>query len=116
MESILFEDDYIGGIIPVLFAEDAAAASVALLANPSLARKDVQKLQKLFFAPESIIPDEAVQVVNKPRLGEGSYDLNAENLALPVSSVETQCPAEVDTAGQPARKRARIEQPISGTN
>ena len=62
LEALLFDDDYIRGIIPVLYAEDAVTASAALLANPNLARKDVQKIQKLFFAPESVIPEVAIQV------------------------------------------------------
>ena len=62
LEALLFDDDYIRGIIPVLYAEDPVTATAALLANPNVARKDVQKLQKLFFAPESVIPEEAVQV------------------------------------------------------
>ncbi len=62
LEAVLFEDDYIKGIMPVLFAENPEAALAAMTANPDLARKDVCKLQKLFFAPESLSPAEAIQV------------------------------------------------------
>ena len=33
-----------------------------MLAKPELARKDIMKLQKLFFAPETVSPEGAVQV------------------------------------------------------
>ena len=65
LESILFEDEFIRGILPVLFAENADTAEAAMLANPGLARKDVMKLQRLFIAPESIPVAAAIQVNRK---------------------------------------------------
>ena len=65
LATILFEDDYIRGVMPVLFAEDAASAEAAMLAHPELARRDIMKLQKLFMAPESVTPSEGLQVLTK---------------------------------------------------
>jgi hypothetical protein len=62
LEAILFEDDFIRGIVPVLFADNPEVAEATLLAAPHLTRKDVMKLQKLFFAPEAIPASAAIQV------------------------------------------------------
>ena len=64
----LFEDDVIHGVKPILFAEDPAAATEAMLANLELAQRDVVKLQKILFAPESISPAAAVQVPRNSKL------------------------------------------------
>jgi len=57
-----FEDDFIRGVKPLLFAVNASLAEAAMLAKPVLARKDIMKLQKIFFAPETVTPEEAIQV------------------------------------------------------
>jgi hypothetical protein len=62
LEADLFEDEYLRGMIPILFADNAESASTAMAANPVTARKDINKLQKLLIAPESTTPETALQV------------------------------------------------------
>ncbi len=63
LEAELFDDGILHGIKPTLFADDPEAAGQALLANQDLARRDICKLQKLLFAPETVPPELAQQVL-----------------------------------------------------
>jgi hypothetical protein len=62
LEATFFEDGPVTGIKPVLFADDPVAATEAMLANMELAQRDVIKLQKVLFSPESIPPENGPQV------------------------------------------------------
>jgi len=62
LDADLFEEDYLKGMVPILFAENQEAAGLAMAVCPVLARKDVNKLQKLLIAPESLSPEAALQV------------------------------------------------------
>ena len=46
----------------MVFAEDVHSAEAALLSNQYLAKKDIMKLQKLFFAPETVSSESSIQV------------------------------------------------------
>jgi hypothetical protein len=67
MEASLFEGETTAGPLPVLFSEDPDSSAEALLANPSKAHQDYNKIARCFFMPENIKLKEALAVVKKPR-------------------------------------------------
>jgi hypothetical protein len=75
-----FEDDFLSGITPVLFAKDPKAAEAGVRDNPELAKKDLDKLNRCFFIPESIELEDALKVVKKARLGDVDYVFKRRNL------------------------------------
>jgi len=62
LEAEMLDEDFFKGVKPLLFAVDPSIGEAALLAKPILARKDIMRLQRLFFAPETVSPKEAIQV------------------------------------------------------
>jgi len=80
LEADYFAQDFMSGIIPVLFAEDPKAAELAILADEYTAMKDLDRINRSFFIPESIDLEAAFKVVKKPRLGDAEYLFKTENL------------------------------------
>jgi hypothetical protein len=80
LEAEYFDKDFMSGVMPVLFAEDPKAAELAILADEYTAVKDLDRVNRSFFIPESIDLEAAIQVVRKPRLGEADYLFKMENL------------------------------------
>jgi hypothetical protein len=66
----LLDDDFLDGIMPVLFAEDTGRAEEGLAANLDTTRKDLERLAKVYFVPETLNLEQAEAVVKKPRLGD----------------------------------------------
>ena len=83
VESDYLEDDRITGVMPVLFANDPKAAEEGMMDNIATARKDLDKINRAFFVPESLDIEEAAKVAKKPRLGDAEFlfkDWNLERL------------------------------------
>jgi hypothetical protein len=73
VESDYLEDDRITGVMPVLFANDPKAAEAGMMDNLATARKDLDKINRAFFVPESLDIEEAAKVAKKPRLGDAEF-------------------------------------------
>ena len=77
------EDDLLDGVMPVLFADDVKAAEAAISEAPLTAKRDLERLAKMYFVPETLDLTQAEAVVRKPRLGEVIFwykNLNLERL------------------------------------
>jgi hypothetical protein len=46
------EDDLLDGVMPVLFADDVKAAEAAISEAPLTAKRDLERLAKMYFVPE----------------------------------------------------------------
>jgi hypothetical protein len=75
-----FEDDFLSGVSPVLFANDPKAAEEAIRANQETAKKDLDRLNRCFFVPECIELEAALKLVKKARLGDVDYVFKRQNL------------------------------------
>jgi hypothetical protein len=75
-----FEDEFMSGVSPILFAEDTDEAKRCLLSRPETTWKDLERIQRIFFMPESIALEAAYKIVKKPRLGEADYVFKNKNL------------------------------------
>jgi hypothetical protein len=77
------DDDLLDGVMPVLFADDVRAAEAAILEAPLKAKRDLERLAKVYFVPETLDLNQAKAIVRKPRLGEVIFwfkNLNLERL------------------------------------
>ncbi len=75
-----FDEDFLSGIMPVLFARDPRAAEAGIKANPETAMKDLDKLNRIFFIPESAELDGAPKIVKRARLGDVDFVFKRKNL------------------------------------
>jgi hypothetical protein len=75
-----FDEDFLSGIMPVLFARDPRAAKAGIKANPETAMKDLDKLNRIFFIPESVELDGALKIVKRARLGDVDFGFKRKNL------------------------------------
>ncbi len=66
--------------MPVLFARDPRAAVAGIKANPETAMKDLDKLNRIFFIPESVELDGALKTVKRARLGDVDFVFKRKNL------------------------------------
>jgi hypothetical protein len=64
----------------LLFANDPQASEAAIKANPEIAKKDLDRLNRCFFVPESVELDAALKIVKKARLGDVDYVFKRKNL------------------------------------
>jgi hypothetical protein len=64
------DDDLLDGVMPVLFADDVRAAEAAILEAPLTAKRDLERLAKIYFVPETLDLNQAEAIVRKPRLRE----------------------------------------------
>ena len=80
LEAQYLDDEYLSGTMPVLYADDPDTAEAAMALNPVQLKKDIEKLQKVFFLPESLDKEEALGVIRKPRMGAASFDWKDANL------------------------------------
>jgi hypothetical protein len=80
LQAEYFEDDFLSGVSPVLFANDPQASEAAIRANPEIAKKDLDRLNRCFFVPESVELDAALKIVKKARLGDVDYVFKRKNL------------------------------------
>jgi hypothetical protein len=77
------DDDLLDGVMPVLFADDVRAAEAAISEAPLTAKRDLERLAKIYFVPETLDLNQAEAIVRKPRLGEVIFwvkNLNLERL------------------------------------
>jgi hypothetical protein len=77
------DDDLLDGVMPVLFADDVRAAEATILEAPLTAKRDLERLAKVYFVPETLDLNQAEAIVRKPRLGEVIFwfkNLNLERL------------------------------------
>jgi hypothetical protein len=63
LEADYFAQDFMSGVIPVLFAEDPKEAQLAILADEYTAMKDLDRINRSFFIPETIDLEAAFKVV-----------------------------------------------------
>jgi hypothetical protein len=75
-----FEEDFLYGISPVLFATDPKASEEGIRANTETVKKDLDRLNRIFFVPESIELNDALKIVKKARLGDVDYVFKRKNL------------------------------------
>jgi hypothetical protein len=68
------------GVMPVLFAIDPRAAEAGIKANPETAMKDLDKLNRIFFIPESVELTAALKIVKRARLGDVDFVFKRKNL------------------------------------
>jgi hypothetical protein len=80
LEADYIEDDILSGVKPILFADDPKVSEAAILADPATALKDLDRLNRSFFIPETIELEAAYAVVRKPRLGEAEFYFKTKNL------------------------------------
>jgi hypothetical protein len=80
LEADYIDEAYLSGILPVLFAEDPAAAEAGIKDNQTFAMKDVDRLNRMFFIPEGLGLEEAHRIVKKARLGDVNYVFKDKNL------------------------------------
>jgi hypothetical protein len=66
--------------MPVLFARDPKAAESGIRNNPETAMKDLDKLNRIFFIPESVELQAALKIVKRARLGDVDYVFKRKNL------------------------------------
>ena len=67
LSATLFDGEVAGGVVPVLFVTDEAAALDSITSDLAKAHWDVNKLNKVFFISESINLKEALALIKKPR-------------------------------------------------
>ena len=67
LSATLFDGEVAGGVVPVLFATDEAAALDSISSDLAKAHWDVNKLNKVFFISESINLKEALALIKKLR-------------------------------------------------
>ncbi len=75
-----FDEDFMSGVMPVLFARDPRAAEAGIKANPETAMKDLDKLNRIFFIPESVELSSALKIVKRARLGDVDFVFRRKNL------------------------------------
>jgi hypothetical protein len=80
LEADYIDEEYLSGLLPVLFAANPAEAEAGIKAHQSFAMKDVDRLNRMFFIPEGLDLEEAHKVVKKARLGDVDYVFKARNL------------------------------------
>ncbi len=72
-----FDEDFMSGVMHVLFARDPRAG---IKANPETAMKDLDKLNRIFFIPESVELSAALKIVKRARLGDVDFVFKRKNL------------------------------------
>jgi hypothetical protein len=75
-----FDKDFMSGVMPVLYARDPRAAEAGIKANPETAMKDLDKLNRIFFIPESVELSAALKTVKRARLGDVDFVFRRKNL------------------------------------
>ncbi len=86
MDTEYLDDDFVSGVMPVLFAADIAAARQAMSVNITPLRKDLDKINRIFFTPESMDLEVADSVICKQRVGEAIFTFKDQNLEKLFSS------------------------------
>jgi hypothetical protein len=77
LEADYLDDDYLSGLVPVLFANDTASAEKGLRENTASTMKGLDRLNRIFFAPETVYLEAAMR---KPRAGEADFIFKNWNL------------------------------------
>jgi hypothetical protein len=95
LETDYIDEEYLSGLLPVLFAADPKEAEAGIKAHQAFALKDIDRLNRMFFIPEGLDLEEAHKVVKKARLGDVDYVFKARNLERIFDAVPLQ-----DTQGK----------------
>jgi hypothetical protein len=66
IEADYLDEDYMSGLMPVLFASDAESAEHGLRENVTSTMKDLDRLNRIFFSPETVDLDAAFAILKKP--------------------------------------------------
>jgi hypothetical protein len=103
------EDDLLDGVMPVLFADDVKAAEAAISEAPLTAKRDLERLAKMYFIPETLDLTQAEAVVRKPHLGEVIFWY--KNLNLKRLFVEDRLAAACN-----ALNRAALQEAAAASN
>jgi hypothetical protein len=86
LEADYLEEEYLSGLLPVLFANDAKSAERGIRENPTNTMRDLDRLARVFFSPETVGAEAAV--VKKSRAGEADFifkNKNLDRLSLPTN-------------------------------
>ena len=103
------EDDLLDGVMPVLFADDVKAAEAAISEAPLTAKRDLERLAKMYFVPETLDLTQAEAVVRKPCLGEVIFWYKNLNLERPFAEDRL-------AAAYNARNRAALQEAAAASN
>jgi hypothetical protein len=103
------EDNLLDGVMPVLFADDVTAAENAISEAPLVAKKDLERLAKMYFVPETLNLAQAEDMVKKPRLGEVVFWFKNQNL-------ERLFEEDRFAAAYSARYRAVLQEASAGSS
>ena len=63
----MFDGEAAAGPVPTLFSEDPEATLRAITANTARAHHDIQRIQKVFLAGETIRLPDCPAILKKPR-------------------------------------------------
>jgi hypothetical protein len=71
LDTEYLDDDFVSGVMPVLFAADIAAARQAMSVNITPLRKDLDKINRMFFTPESVDLEGAYSIIRIKIVSKG---------------------------------------------
>ncbi len=80
LDADYLDEDYMSGLMPILFVSDAESAERGLRENVTSIMKDLDRLNRIFFSPETVDLETAFAIVKKPRAGEADYVFKNRNL------------------------------------
>jgi hypothetical protein len=80
LEADYLDEDYMSGLMPILFASDAESAERGLCEDVMSTMKDLDRLNRIFFSPETVDLEAAFAIVKKPRAGEADFIFKNRNL------------------------------------
>jgi hypothetical protein len=80
LEADYLEEEHLSGLLPVLFANDTESAEKGMRDNPTSTMKDIDRLARVFFSPETVGAEAALAVVKKPRAGDADFIFKNRNL------------------------------------
>jgi len=67
IEANMWDGEILAGPVPTFYAENAAEARAAFMADQIKGHADILKMERIFFMPEVIGLEEALALVKKPR-------------------------------------------------
>ena len=105
LETTLFDGELIAGPFPTFFSEDESASLAAFKANPLKGHWDLMKILRLFFMPESVSAETALEILRKPREGNAIFCFKRSKLTQSILE-ENQPPSPTPGRGRPSRGRS----------
>ena len=80
LDADYFDEDVLSGVLPTLYSDDPDKSEAAILADTDRARKDLECLNRNFLIPETVLLEEAIKVVKRPRAGDADFPFKSRNL------------------------------------